>query len=208
MKQFYSYLYKDPVTNIARYAGKGHGNRYNHHTKHTRFTNKALAGWISNLKNNGLEPIIYIVPALDEDHAFLLEECFVKIYGRLDLGTGTLFNHTNGGEGHTGPLTKEHKEKISKSLLGSPPTKGMTGKHHSEETKQKMSNSQKGHKPFVWTYEQRKKQSETMKGRKVPWIQKQKGTKRPTVSCPYCNKLGGKGAIVRWHFSNCKRKGL
>lgn len=61
---------------------------------------------------------------------------FIKIYGRSDLGEGTLVNHTDGGDGTCGykvleatkeilkkknkgkKLSKEHCEKISKSLIG------------------------------------------------------------------------------------------
>lgn len=30
------------------------------------------------------------------------------------------------------------------------------------------------------------------------------GIKHEIVSCPHCNKQGGKRAMKRWHFSNCK----
>lgn len=31
---------------------------------------------------------------------------------------------------------------------------------------------------------------------------------RPKITCPYCNKTGGDGAMNRWHFFNCKLKPL
>jgi len=64
------------------------------------------------------------------------EREFVKLYGRADLGLGTLVNLTDGGDGKRGckqteeakrriseankgrPLSEEHKEKIRKSLTG------------------------------------------------------------------------------------------
>lgn len=32
------------------------------------------------------------------------------------------------------------------------------------------------------------------------------GVKRPTVQCPYCDKVGGIGNMQRWHFDNCLEK--
>jgi hypothetical protein len=156
---FYSYLYRDPSTNTPRYAGKGSGNRAYIHTKN-RCDNKALKGWIKNLKEQNLQPIIEIIPAMDEEHACFIEECFIKIFGRLDLGTGTLFNHTNGGEGIAGYRhTKETKEKIRKSSIGrSYPISEEhkeklrifnIGKKLTKETKEKMSAARLG-KPKPW----------------------------------------------------------
>jgi hypothetical protein len=51
--------------------------------------------------------------------ACLLERLFILLYGRLDLGTGTLVNMTDGGDGSFGLIhLEETKEKISKSLRG------------------------------------------------------------------------------------------
>ena len=30
------------------------------------------------------------------------------------------------------------------------------------------------------------------------------GRPKPIVTCPYCDKTGGKSAMERWHFNNCK----
>lgn len=54
---------------------------------------------------------------------------FIKLYGRSDLGLGTLTNLTNGGEGQLNPSvetriklqyikSKEHREKLSKAKIG------------------------------------------------------------------------------------------
>ena len=59
----------------------------------------------------------------------------------------------------------------------------------SEETKLKLRESHLG-----------KKFSEETK-RKIGM--KNKG-KKTLISCPICNKVGGKPAMKRWHFDNCK----
>jgi hypothetical protein len=63
---------------------------------------------------------------------------FIKLYGRQDLGTGTLVNMTDGGEGNLGAIVSDEKrKKISLAVKGF---------KHSEETKLKMSKSKKGKK--------------------------------------------------------------
>ena len=81
-----------------------------------------------------------------KEEAFLEEQRLISLYGRQDLQTGILVNHTNGGDGRIGSskeinkkcgaknigriLTQEHKDKISK---------GNKGKKLSEEDKIKKS---------------------------------------------------------------------
>jgi hypothetical protein len=67
------------------------------------------------------------------------EKYFIKLYGRVDLGTGTLVNKTNGGRGACGAI-------------------------RSEETRKKMSESSKGK---AKSEEHRRKNSEVNKGKKV-----------------------------------------
>ena len=82
----------------------------------------------------------------------LVEAEAIALYGRLDLQTGTLFNHTNGGEGQSGRKVKhsvETLEKMSKAMKGRTPwNKGLVGysKGHitSDETKLKISLTKAG----------------------------------------------------------------
>ena len=95
-----------------------------------------------------------------------------------------------------GPMTDEQKRKISetKKLNPSPsPTKGRImseetkeklrkvnlGKHHTEETKKKISQN---HSDTSWN----------------------KGISQPKLTCPHCNRTGGSGGMQQWHFDNCK----
>ena len=72
---------------------------------------------------------------LTENEAKLKEVEFIKLYGRIDLQTGTLANLTDGGDGVLNENTKSlMRQKISKSSIG---------KKMSEEAKKKMGNNQK-----------------------------------------------------------------
>jgi hypothetical protein len=65
-----------------------------------------------NIKNKGLEPIIEIVRVMfDEAVAHRTEAFYIKKYGRLDLGTGTLLNNTDGGEGFVGYWTEKRRKR-------------------------------------------------------------------------------------------------
>lgn len=101
----YAYLREDGT---PYYIGKGSGDRIN--KNHGRPCNKPPLDRRIKLKKN-----------LTEDEAFKHEEYMIALYGRLDLGTGILYNKSDGGEGKSGLV-------------------------HSQETRQKMSISGKGKK--------------------------------------------------------------
>ena len=138
MSGFYTYLYIDPITNTPKYVGKGKGNRYIFHMRYTKHTNKYLGNWLNKLKNENIQPTIkFLVKDCDEELAFFVEQEAIKKYGRLDLGTGTLFNFTDGGEGISGlPMSEQQKKKISELAKK---RKNMLGKKHTQKTKEKIS---------------------------------------------------------------------
>lgn len=100
----------------------------------------------------------------------------------------------------------------------------MTGKHHSEQSKKQISDSNKGKPKQPFTEERKLKLSESMKGKTVgnksrtglsnseeskrkasaSMIGKNKGKPKPVVICPHCKKEGGSSVMKRYHFSRCK----
>jgi hypothetical protein len=122
MKQFYVYALLIQETGELFYIGKTfHGsNRLNDHIKEchkgTTMKNRKLFSELQS-GNNVLELILF--ESNDEKEIFEKEIEYISKYGRKDLGTGILCNHTNGGEGRDGsPLSVETKQKISNKLKG------------------------------------------------------------------------------------------
>ena len=113
------------------YIGKGKGTR-----------KTASHGKILVPSNNF---IIILESNLTEIGAFALERRYIKWYGRKNNQTGILLNKTDGGEGNSGtirtsswnkgkkmgPLSNEHKQKVSKALKG----RVLSDKHKSSLSK-------------------------------------------------------------------------
>ena len=107
------------------------------------------------------------------------EREFILLYGRIDLGTGTLVNKTSGGQGACGrvytPMPEERRKRIgdasrgrkhteeAKKLIGdaSRGNKNCLGYKHTEEARKNMSKAQKGKKH---TQEAKDKIGESKKG--------------------------------------------
>jgi len=109
---FYVYEHVRPDTGQVFYVGKGKGSRASNFGGRSNLHKRIVA----KLKNLGLSIEVRMVKTLlTETQALALERELVKKYGRINLGTGTLCNLTNGGD------------------------KSVTGFKHSEEAKQKFS---------------------------------------------------------------------
>jgi hypothetical protein len=111
---FYVYVYRDPrptKDNQPVYVGKGTGDRdISHWAKGSH--NKPFQDFLSHLKQRGLVATCQrVFETEDEEAAFSKERELVALYGRRDLGTGPLFNRTDGGEGAAGAIrTEEERE--------------------------------------------------------------------------------------------------
>ena len=111
---FYVYVYRDPrktKNNQPVYVGKGTGARdLSHWAKGSH--NKPFQDFLAHLKARGLASLPErVFETADECAAFAKEVELIALYGRRDIGTGTLFNRTDGGEGGSGTVrTAEHKQ--------------------------------------------------------------------------------------------------
>jgi hypothetical protein len=104
-RNFYTYAYlREDGT--PYYIGKGCGNR-------------AFKGHNVFVPPN--ERILFLKKNLTEEEAFRHEVYMIAVFGRKNIGTGILWNFTDGGEGTSGRVwTNEQREKISESLMGHP----------------------------------------------------------------------------------------
>jgi hypothetical protein len=122
------------------------------------------------------------------------EKEFIALYGREDLGLGTLTNLTNGGDGVFGfRFNDESRAKMSNSQKNK--------KKMSEETREKIKKSC-----------QNRDMAAHLRGKKVPKdiLEKRRlsliGVKKITKQCPHCGLIGGAPQMAQWHFNNCKNK--
>jgi hypothetical protein len=150
---FYNYGYCHPVTGIWRYVGVGHTKakgRYDRKSAHLEYAkcldkqavdypNPQLIYWIRKLKREeGLEPKIVILKGgMSQGEAYANEQILIALFGRTCDG-GTLYNLDSGGLGG-----KQHSEETKLKISESNKGKNL-GKKPSEESNQKRSVALKG----------------------------------------------------------------
>jgi len=125
----YAYLREDGT---PYYIGKGKGKR-----AYVKRYGKGRARRPKNLNN-----IILLKQNITEEEAFRHEKYMISVFGRKDLGTGTLHNRTDGGDGPSGhipwnkgiPMVEEVKAKVSRNRKGI--ASHRPGFKHTDETKE------------------------------------------------------------------------
>lgn len=96
-----------------------------------------------NIINTTPYRVDIIMDDLTVEETYEKEKEFIKLYGRKDLGLGTLVNFTDGGEGSLGHVrSEEGKEKIRERMMGE--NNPMFGGNFSEEHRRKLSEAQTG----------------------------------------------------------------
>ena len=124
---YYVYAYINKKTGLPYYIGKGKGDR-----AYSKDHNVSVP--------KDKSKIIFLETNLTEIGALALERRLIKWYGRKDINTGILHNRTDGGDGVTNP-SQSFKDNISKRNTGKIPwNKGKTGlQKHTEEHKRLLS---------------------------------------------------------------------
>ena len=128
----YVYTHTRLDTNEIFYVGIGTQDNYKRASRSHNRTNY----WNNIVKKCGWKVDI-VFDNLSWEDACLKEKELISFYGRKDIGTGILVNHTNGGDGSNGRV-------------------------FSQETRTKMAKTRKGSK---WTEEQREKTRLSMLGK-------------------------------------------
>jgi hypothetical protein len=163
--QFYIYRHIRPDKNEVFYVGKGRNVKTSHSERHleTKGRNK---WWKAIVAKNGGKYESEIIYCCDTEEEINQKEIeFIKLYGRKDLGLGTLCNLTDGSDGSVGVIVSdETKEKISLRFKGDKHPN--YGKKLSPETCLKKSESMKN-------------SDKNLKGKKLPdwWKDKIRQTK-------------------------------
>lgn len=134
--------------NVPFYIGYGSGNSYRRASDNSKHRRSEFWGRVANKTDISVE---IVLDGLSREEAIAKEKELIALYGRINIGTGTLVNLTDGGDGGAGQVfSKERREMISKIIKARPPvseitrqkmSEGKRGTLHSLETREKMSRS-------------------------------------------------------------------
>lgn len=207
MNNFYVYQLRVEEQQEPFYVGKGVGDRaFQHFNQPSSLndSNKHKVNTIKKALSEGKRILVdFLFEGLSEEEAFRREVWSIKMWGRKSNGEGPLTNLTDGGEGASGmaglkgelnPSNRpEVKAKIAAKLLGNSNGSGYV---RTPEHREAIRASKIG-KP---------RDEATRLKLSIAQIGRDAGLPKPSVVCPHCGKVGGKPAMIRHHFDNCKKK--
>lgn len=144
---YYIYRHIRKDTDEVFYVGKGSTvpNKYIQLSRYYRAYNlQGRSDWWKRIVDKAGYEVEIIFESDCEDIIFEKEKEFIELYGRRDLGKGTLVNLTNGGEGESGRVfTEEHRRRLSESKKGVP-------RNLSNETLERLSKRVRGEKNYFY----------------------------------------------------------
>ena len=159
------------------------------------------------IRKHGFDSFIWepIYQSLDQDHTLkVMEPYFIKEYNSKIEG----YNSTLGGDGVVGLVfSEESRLKMSKSQ------RGLKKPRNPNLPKRKLSEAQIKYfvehvAPLCRTPESRAKQSKTATGRKKSKEQveamKTRWQDTSEITCPHCGRTGQYKNMMRWHMDRCK----
>jgi group I intron endonuclease len=131
-----AYVYRHIRKDKAQVFYIGIGTRSGNHRAKSKSSRNKI--WNSIVKKTDYE-VEMLFEDVDLDFAIEKEKEFIKLYGKMIDGTGTLCNLTDGGEGSVGfKHTEEFKKRLSESRKGVKPKNTRKGFIVTEETREKI----------------------------------------------------------------------
>lgn len=227
MAEFANYIWRDPSTNIIRYIGWTSCVDIRPYKHLKKSQNIELDRMLKKRLREGFDPQpeIYICAIQSANYAKLIECCWIEKYGRKDLGNGTLFNYTDGGDGAYGCLNagrpvgtkwSDEERKLREEYFQSSDCKEKCSKGGKKGKGRSISQEQKDYLRLLkdgkeWTPAQRlagdiaaakRKGSTFSEERMVAHMlgcQKAIGSKRIRLSCLGCKKECAVNTFAAFH---------
>jgi hypothetical protein len=142
-KNYYTYVFINPIDNKPFYIGKGIDQRYLQHFREIAYkksTNKHKTNTIKKIIKSNNDVIIDIIfTSNNEEECFNKEIELIKLYGRRNNKTGILTNLTEGGDGSSGrEILEETRTKISNTRKQKIQNGSIVPAKHSQEHRQKL----------------------------------------------------------------------
>lgn len=140
IKTYFVYEHRKEDTGEVFYVGKGTRHGLRDYRRATDFWRRKKS-WKATAQKHGAVAHV-IAEFWEEDDAIAFEAELIARYGRRDIGTGPLINHTDGGYGASGYKHRAETVALIRALN--------TGKVLDDETKSKISRSLTGERHPGW----------------------------------------------------------